>query len=405
LWQTWVTPQPELWRAYRLPGHGWLADPVRLLAPLHQALTELDAADPVGFARLLLARSPALIELVPANLLDPVATLVETVEQLLTEPLVWLGVLSKDDPLSGGRGGRLVLSAVEGMKAEGVSSSSFRLHPSREAFILSPEGHAWLTGQALADDPPSYAKFSLKTDLPPDVLDSALTLTLEGNLPEPIDLTVAIEVSEEAIPQGYDETRGGEEAKRQKPEKMRASGMDEHASRLTCHVSRVITAASFIKALHRGWSPPALLDALNRLANRPLTPQEITLLHAWTELADRVTIHHATLLETTDPDIINRLASTRRGRALIHRTLSPRAIVVDSIRLDQLVRRLTEQEGVPPKEVGSRTYEVREETRASPPTPMGQVTSMEILRLRLTQSVAFPKRFQKSARCAPRQRG
>jgi hypothetical protein len=327
LWQNWVTPQPELWRVYRLPGHDWLADPARLLAPLHEALTELDPADPSRFGQMLLARSPALLDLVPANLVNPAEALVEAIEQLLIGPLVWLSVLSKDE----------------------------EIHPS--SFRLTLQGQAWLTGQPLADDLPPYAKFSLKTDFQSDVLDSTLTLTLEDDLPEPIDLMVAIEVSEEAIPQGYDETRGDEEAKRQKPEKMRASGMDEHASRimphvshLTPHVSRVITAASFIKALHRGWSPPALLDALNRLANRPLTPQEITLLHAWAELADRVTIHHATLLETTDPDIIIRLASTRRGRALIHRTLSPRAIVVDSIRLDQLVRRLTEQEGVPPKD-------------------------------------------------------
>lgn len=338
LWQTWVTPHPELWRAYRLPGHDWLADPARLLAPLHQALTELDPADPARFGQMLLARSPALLDLVPANLVNPAEALVEAIAQLLIGPLVWLGVLSKDE----------------------------EIHPS--SFRLTLQGQAWLTGQPLADDLPPYAKFSLKTDFQSDVLDSALTLTLEDDLPEPIDLMVAMEVSEEAIPQGYDETRGDEEAKRQKPEKMRASGMDEHASRimphvshLTPHVSRVITAASFIKALHRGWSPPALLDALNRLANRPLTPQEITLLHAWAELADRVTIHHATLLETTDPDIIIRLASTRRGRALIHRTLSPRAIVVDSIRLDQLVRRLTEQEGVPPKDE-TGTFRVKAES-------------------------------------------
>lgn len=124
LWQTWSVPQPELWRAYRLPGHEWLADPVRLLAPLHQTLVELDLTDPINFARTLLMRTPALLELVPANLLDPIKTLVETIEQLLTGPLVWLGVLLKDE------GGR--------MKAEGGVFSSFILHPSPTP---SPQHH------------------------------------------------------------------------------------------------------------------------------------------------------------------------------------------------------------------------------------------------------------------------
>jgi hypothetical protein len=113
-----------------------------------------------------------------------------------------------------------------------------------------------------------------------------------------------------------------------------------------------ITAASFARALHRGWSAPALLDALERLAERPLTGQEKAALRAWAEAAGRMAVRRLTVLEVTDPAIISRLAATRRGRSLIVRSLSPRAVVVDEARLDQLLRRLTQQEGVPPA-VGS----------------------------------------------------
>jgi hypothetical protein len=95
------------------------------------------------------------------------------------------------------------------------------------------------------------------------------------------------------------------------------------------------------------------LDALNQLADRPLTGRETALLQAWAEAAGRVVIRPLVVLETTDPGVIQRLAATRRGRALIQRTLSPRAITIDPARLDQLVRRLEEQEGAPPLVQGS----------------------------------------------------
>lgn len=125
--------------------------------------------------------------------------------------------------------------------------------------------------------------------------------------------------------------------------------------------SLIVTPASFARALQSGWSPPALLDALNRLTDRPLTGAENALLRIWTEASQRVNLSPAWLLETTDPAIIKRLASTRRGRTLIHRTLSPRTVVVDPARLDQLVRRLVEQEGMPPKMPGvnSGQFEAR----------------------------------------------
>ena len=112
-----------------------------------------------------------------------------------------------------------------------------------------------------------------------------------------------------------------------------------------------------MRALHRGWSAPALRHALERLATRPLLPDEFRLLKAWADAADKITIRHTILLETTDPEVITRLASTRRGRQLITRTHSPRTVEVDPTQLDRLTQRLIAQEGIPPK---------RETTTADP---------------------------------------
>lgn len=142
-----------------------------------------------------------------------------------------------------------------------------------------------------------------------DPLDSTFTLTIENGLPEPLDLMVAMEVG----------SREAEEQRRNRP----CPPAPERSLPVGLRLCYQITAISFINVLQRNWSPPALLDALNRLVERPLTPQEITLLHVWADLAERVTIRPATLLETSDPAIITRLASTRRGRALIRQTLSP----------------------------------------------------------------------------------
>jgi hypothetical protein len=62
-----------------------------------------------------------------------------------------------------------------------------------------------------------------------------------------------------------------------------------------------------------------------------------------------MTIRTVPILETTDPAILSRLAATKRGRRLMGRSLSTRTVIVDGRRLDQLIRRLTEQEGMPPQ--------------------------------------------------------
>jgi hypothetical protein len=110
-----------------------------------------------------------------------------------------------------------------------------------------------------------------------------------------------------------------------------------------------VTPVSFVHALHRGHALPDLLDRLERLADRSFTGQERATLAGWAENAERAVIRRLTVLEAADPQVIARLSQARRGRGLLRRTLSRRAVVVDEGRLPLLVRRLTEQEGVPPR--------------------------------------------------------
>ncbi|MEW5958285.1 MAG: hypothetical protein AB1801_11205, partial [Chloroflexota bacterium] len=234
LWQSWITPRPELWRAYRLPGYDWLTDPAALLTPLHQALPAIDPADPTRFAQTLLARQPDLLDLVPANRLEPVETILGAIVQLLPGPLVWLGAL--------------VRAEGRGLKDENI------------ILALSTQGLAWLTGQI---DPavsgPAPAKFSITTHFNPDPFQSTLTLTLSDGLPDPADLMVALEVGTLCV-----KDEGG----KQEAETV------FHSSAL------ILQPSSFIRALQRGWSAPALLEGPqppgppppHRPGNRPAAP-------------------------------------------------------------------------------------------------------------------------------------
>jgi hypothetical protein len=224
---------------------------------------------------------------------------------------------------------------------------------------LTTWGAAWL-GLAPPPEVPPRPRFGVTSETAADPEagePGALIFTLRAGLPDPADLMVMMEAGSMEYGVGSMELGGA-------PSRHGASRSDARTptpnSQLLTPYSQLptpyshyrITAASFARALHRGWSAPALLDALGRLAERPLTGQEKAALRAWAEAAGRMAVRRLTVLEVTDPAIISRLAATRRGRSLIVRSLSPRAVIVDEARLDQLLRRLTQQEGVPPA-VGS----------------------------------------------------
>ncbi len=259
LWQAWLMPVPERWQRFRWPGAAWLDNPLRLLEPLHQALLEIDAADPALFAQTLLKQHPHLQDLAPAGILNRTEVVSDVVIELLTGPLVWLGVLSNDERgMMNDEGGMPVLSEVEGMKDEEFHRSSL----AGQGLILHHSGHALLAGKSPPDDDsPDFAKFSIKNDIQSDALESSLTLTLSNGLPEPRDLMTALEV-------------GSREFKRSAFAEVRRETEQQVNILPPTPYSLILTPISFILALHRGWSLPALLDALNRLAERPLTGQE-----------------------------------------------------------------------------------------------------------------------------------
>jgi hypothetical protein len=336
LWQALAAPDGELWLAYRLPGHALLPAPAlaRLAAAVAEALRELDPADPLVFADGLLRRRPALRDLLPANLLEPETALLETIHDLLAGPYVWLGV------------GRL-----EDWK-NGEDPPAFQ--PSRPVLRLTAWGAAWL-GLAPPPETPSPPRFAVAAEAAADpeagAPAGALVFSQAGGLPDPADLVVLMDVA--AGSREFELGVGGLSFEFETGVLTPNSNSNSLLKLPTQTPSSYrLTPASFARALGRGWSAPALLDALDRLAERPLTGQERAMLRAWAEAAGRTAIRRLTVLETTDPGVIARLAATRRGRALIVRTLSPRAVVVDPARLDQLVRRLEQQEGVPPA-VGS----------------------------------------------------
>ena len=274
LWDAFVAPRPEPWRAYRLPGHHIVYHPPILVESVLDALPHHDAGDPAAFAEALLARDPTPYSHLRTRPLNAHELLVKAIVALLTGPLAWLGALA---PAPGADPGRLG---------------------------LTPWGAAWLE---LAD-PPAVPPS------PPYALGPGLTFTPPAGYPDPLALAT----------------------------------LEACAGRLEDGRWRV-TAGSLVAALHRGHALPDLLGHLNELADRPLTGQERATLAAWAETAGRTVVRRLAVLETVDPGVIERLAQGRRGRRLIRRTLSRRAVVVDEGKLHLLVRRLTEQEGVPPR--------------------------------------------------------
>lgn len=307
LWEAWQRPDPDRWRRFRLPGYKWLTNPAALLEPVQQAWLSLNPANPALLARTLLEQQPRLLDLLPPATIDPAETLVETISNIIAGPLSWLGILK-----------------TQTSGTQGTHRNLPRQFPSVPT-----------SSSELFDDAPPTAKFALQSHIRPNPLKSTFTLTPLPGLPDPVDLMTAIEVGRlksELKPH----TRSTVDALLPTPD------------------SLLLTSSSFILSLHRGWSPPALLAAINRLAERPLTGPEVEHLQAWAAAAQNVTLKQVVLLESIEPQVITRLASNRRGRNLIHRTLSPRAVVVDPAKLPQLVKRLTEQEGVPPKDEGGR---------------------------------------------------
>lgn len=328
LWHSWSQAQPDIWRAFRLPGARWLPQPALLLTAIHQHLTRLNPGTPRLLAELLLTEQPDLLDLFPANLLDVEKVWRQTIAELLTGPLVWLGALQLQDG-----------SHHSGEAAE---------------YRLTTVGQAWLEDQGSLDTaPPTYTRFAVKANFQPDFLDSNLKINLSTGLPTPSDLAVVIELTEPVISAGDSE-----------------------------RYDFTMTAASCIRAVQRGWAKQSLVDRVRRLPEQPLTGQEAEVLKQWAEAAHKITLSYALVLESVDSRVISRLAADRRGRDLIHRTFSPRAVAVAPNRLGPLVRRLLAQEGIPPALSGILQSDVKSKSY-----PLAGVAAQQWLAVRVYQAL------------------
>jgi hypothetical protein len=163
LWQTFLASDSALWRIYRLPGHDLTPHPDKLIAAVIQALPGHDPADPVAFAAALLARQPALRDLLPANQLDADADLIAAIVELLKGPLVWMGALRQIEMIDRDR-----------------DRDRETLYLSSLSLSITAWGAHWL-GMSPAPEIPLPPRFALASDIP----NQKLTFTLAGGLPDP----------------------------------------------------------------------------------------------------------------------------------------------------------------------------------------------------------------------------
>jgi len=293
LWRAWQDSSEEnkaRWIAYRLPA--WSAPgPADRLRRLGRGLAHFSPGHllPAGdWPGALGQVDPALVR--PTPLYDDWATLsaddqagwAETLgaalEELVTGPLAWFGVLA---PAQGDAPGR------------------------RLAF--TPLGAA-LTGRddgVLPADPPPERLHILSR---PDEVDGALTVLCTA----PPGLPWAERFSLEACVAPQPGARGG------------------------YRLARV----GVLQALHRGYTVEGIVALLETLSGEPLPLSAFALLDAWDAAYGQVTIRPVTLLQVRDPALLRQLAGVRRLRTFFGETISDRAVGVDGSRLPQLLRAL-----------------------------------------------------------------
>lgn len=104
-----------------------------------------------------------------------------------------------------------------------------------------------------------------------------------------------------------------------------------------------VTRERLLTSMGRGRSP---VDFLEKHAG-PLPVEVLSALDKWARDFGEVSIRAVTLLETRDPALMRQLTREKRVRDKLGRTLSARAVCVDSSGVDALVRRLRKCNIVP----------------------------------------------------------
>jgi hypothetical protein len=91
-----------------------------------------------------------------------------------------------------------------------------------------------------------------------------------------------------------------------------------------------LNKASIMRAIEDGQSDEDLIKLLTRYSDKGLPQNVEQSIHDWSRLIKRVELTTATILEVTDPSVLDELAASRKTKRLIARRLSPTVAIVQS---------------------------------------------------------------------------
>ncbi len=310
LWDAWREPSDAnraLWRRYRLSALQEDDDPV---ARFHALLEPLAACPvgplghPTGLLDALAERSPALLRpqttYAAWTALDPddragfKDRARVTLLALLTGPLTWFGLLSS--PFPGREGGQGVRLTPLGAALLGRDDGVWPTDPTPAPLHVAPLLDQAIEEPALLLNAPAGLllpdRFALEAVVPPAPATHALS---------------------------------------------NAEGPGRYC----------LTRPRFLRALQRGHTVEGVVNFLERASGEPLPVLPLGTLYRWADEFDRVTIRQVVLLQTRDPGLLRDLASQRRIRETLGKTLNARTIEVRAGRLDALLRRLARRSIIP----------------------------------------------------------
>lgn len=104
-----------------------------------------------------------------------------------------------------------------------------------------------------------------------------------------------------------------------------------------------VTPASLSRALSWGMSVETIIDVLSCGGGETLADGQVELLASWAADVRSVSLRNVTLLEARDAEHLQKLSAKRAMREHFRETLSPRAVVVDTGRVESLLRALERQ--------------------------------------------------------------
>jgi hypothetical protein len=89
-----------------------------------------------------------------------------------------------------------------------------------------------------------------------------------------------------------------------------------------------LNKASVVRAIEGGLSDEELITLLTRYSDKGLPQNVEQSIHDWARLIKRVELRTATVLEVSDPSVLDELAASRKTKRLVVRRLSPTAAIM-----------------------------------------------------------------------------